>query len=426
MDTGSSLIIVSAFGRGHWLAAELAKEGLPVTLLDVTAQLGVWPPEDQEGPFGFFRNDKISESQIERLYSDDAFDENANGFTLWLKNGPLECKGPMTSFSLEKNGLSGLVKEALAGDLQSTKKAQQLNFKQNWLLQFAHQWASTTFMPNALGVKAANPLPLFSSFFNRQSTRNGLEKSLAWLKNKGVQVIKPQAIRDCSFSSHSMISGLEMAAETQGIFKLERLIWTLSSEETYFLNEKLGKYFYPSGIVESEWSWVRYRVQLQACSEREQLPKHTLLIDDVESPWTHENMLVVQRTSLADHFDVWMRIPTVQRFNKEYLKERSERMQEKLLLKMGKSQPEVNSFPQEYYYNYADLGPSRYPVYKNPPAERVKKSSYKNFHLSGPEVWGQYSWGEYFENDQNTLASVLKWWKDKLLKEQKERKETLS
>ena len=61
MDNNSSVVLVSAFGRGHWLAANLVAEGIPVDLIDVTERMGVWPVEDTEGPFGFFKNEKVQE-----------------------------------------------------------------------------------------------------------------------------------------------------------------------------------------------------------------------------------------------------------------------------------------------------------------------------------------------------------------------------
>ncbi|MEN0057436.1 MAG: hypothetical protein AAGB31_01270, partial [Bdellovibrio sp.] len=113
MELGSPVILISAFGRGHWLAAALAQEGIKTTLVDVSSKLGVWPAEDIEGPFGFFRNERISESQLERLYADDPYDEVPNGFSLWLKKGPLEMKGPLTKYKIDGLELSSHVKEFL-------------------------------------------------------------------------------------------------------------------------------------------------------------------------------------------------------------------------------------------------------------------------------------------------------------------------
>ncbi|CAE79798.1 hypothetical protein AB1A81_08890 [Bdellovibrio bacteriovorus] len=428
MELGSPVILISAFGRGHWLAAALAKEGIKTTLVDVSSKLGVWPSEDVEGPFGFLRNERVSESQLERLYADDPYDEVSNGFTLWLKEGPFEFKGPVSKYKLDQSSLAAPVKEIIAGSSADKaaknlyKHLEALSFDQSWILHLAHQWAGTTYAPNARGASVGAAVPLSSSFLVRQATRNGLEKSLTWLASKGVEVMRPHQIMDVSFGGGKSITGLELSGEKQGLFRLEQIIWMLSSEETYFLNERLGKYFFPEGALEPEWCWVRYRVGLQQCFERDRLPLHTLVVDDLSSPWTHENMMVLQRTSLADQFDVWMRIPTVQRFNKEYLTVRSDRMKKLLTARMSLSEPQILSFPQEYYYTYAQLGASRFPVFGEKQTSRRGRAGFGNLHLDGPEVWPHYSWGAYFDNHERIQLQIVNWWKEKLLKEQKEKK----
>ena len=155
MELGSPIILVSAFGRGHWLAAALAGEGIKTTLVDVTAKLGVWPSEDIEGPFGFFRNERISDSQVERLYAEDPFQEATNGFTLWLPEGPIEFKGPLTKFKIDNYEFAQPVKEILFSSEQEKnaklayKNLPEYDFDRSWLLHFAHQWASTTYVPSA-------------------------------------------------------------------------------------------------------------------------------------------------------------------------------------------------------------------------------------------------------------------------------------
>ncbi len=428
MELGSPVIIISAFGRGHWLAAALAQEGIPTSLVDVSSKLGVWPSEDIEGPFGFFRNEKISETQIERLYADDPFVEVPEGFTLWLKDGPIECKGPISKYKIEKLNLAPAVQDFLMSNQTAKnqkglyKSAGNFTFDQSWLWNFAHQWSSSTYSPNAQSTKVGEALPLFSSFLVRGATRTGMEKSLNWLKSKNVQVLQPHQLVDASFGAGKSVTGLEISGENQGLFRLEQIVWMLSSEESYFLNERLAKYFFPLQALESEWCWVRYRVGLQSCFERNSLPLHTVVIEDLESPWTHENMMIMQRTSVEDQFDVWMRIPTVQRFNKEYLTNRSAQMRNQLISRMSLSDPQVLSFPQEYYYTYAQLGAPRHPVFNASEQAKRGKSLYRNLHLGGPEVWPHYSWSAYFERDEEIRTQLVAWWTEKLLKEQKEKR----
>lgn len=427
MELGSPVILISAFGRGHWLAAALAKEGIKTTLIDVSAKLGVWPTEDVEGPFGFFRNEKINELQLKRLYSESSYKELPNGFTLWLKDGPFECKGPLTQFKLDKFTLSKEVRNILLEGTDGKngrsiyKNIISYDFSEGWFLHLLHQYAATTYTASALGATVGKAISAFSSFSVRQTTQKDFEKSFEWLKEQGVEVIKSQQIQDASFGNKKTVTGLELSGKNQGLYRLEQLVWMLSSEETYFLNERFGKYFFPNGAEESEWCWLRYRMGLQQCFERDRLPEHCVVIDDLYSPWTHENMMVLQRTTLPEQFDLWIRVPTVQRFNKDYLTGRGFGIKKHLLSRMALSNPEVLSFPQEYYYPYNQLGPARFPVFNENKKGRVK-SIYKNLFLDGPEIWPHYSHDVYFEHQELIFQKLLNWWKEKLLRQQKEKR----
>ncbi len=426
MEFSQQVTLVSAFGRGHWLAAALAKEGLKVTLIDVSSRLGVWPSEDVEGPFGFFRNDRITPLQTERIFSEDPFEEVSNGFTLMLKEGPIEFKSPLTGFYFDREKWSQSVFNLMApGNANEVSQHPQVynainskNFMNQWVVHFSHQWASTTYVPSARAARHGKALSLLSSFYVRNATRKGLDNSLAWLQDKNVEVLKQSEIKDFSFGSGKTISGLELLGEKQGLFRTDQLVWMLTSEESYYINEKVAKYLYGAAL-EPEWCWVRYRVKLADCSERNSLPLHIVHMRDLHSPWTHENMLVLQRTALADQFDAWIRIPNVQRFNKEYLTHRGEAMCAMISEKITSSAPQIHTYPQEYYYTYSQLGASRFPVFAEVSSVPRGRSLFGNLYLDGPEVWTQYAWDVMFEKQDSIRVEIANWWKLGLQKFQK-------
>ncbi len=419
--------VVSIFGRGHWLAAALAREGLKVTLIDLSQKMGQWTSEDTEGPFGFFRSERLQELQLESLFSGDAFEEVTNGFTLWQKKGPIEFKSPLTSFYFEKNqwpaayqDLLGLKQAETSLKLASYYKALVSHpFSQQWIIHLAHQLASTTYAANAEAAQRGNPLPLLSSFYIRRVTRMGLEKSFHWLRADGIEVLAATDIRDFSFANSKTVSGLELTGEKQGVFKTDHLVWTLSSEESYFYSEKIGQRLFPQGAIEPEWGWVRYRLKLEDCREREALPLQIVQMNDLFSPWTHENLIILQRTAVREQFDGWIRLPNVQRFNKEYLTHRGVGICEILNKKMPLSQVQVLTYPQEYYYTYSQLGANRFPVFSESKENERQQNPFRNIALDSPETWIRYSADALFENQEKVATAIIQQWKTDLQKAQK-------
>jgi predicted acetyltransferase len=426
MDLKTSVLIVSAHGRGYWLATELQRENIPVVLIDVTPQLGAWPAEDNEGPFGFFKSEDMSDTQNERVFSEDAFENLDQGLTLWLPDGPVELKSPIGQYRLHKLDQNKEVCEALQSgkngykNLSGIQKWAADNFKESWIMHLAHQLAATTYVPSARASLFGKALKVMNPFLVRKSTRGGRQKSIDWLKEKNLEVYEKTEILDLSFGNKKAISGVEIHGERgSGHMRVEQLVWMLSSEESYFVTPKIAKSLFPEGALEPEWCWVRYRLKMLPCPERDCLPLHMLVLGQITSPWTHQNLMVLQRTALEDQFDAWIRIPAVQRFNKEYLRIRGEKILEILRERLSLALPEIQSYPQEFYYTYSQIGPSSFPVYGEGLESRRHKMEFNNVHVDGAEIWKNYSWDDQFESQGLIRDGLLKWWK--LLQQRKEK-----
>ncbi|MFN9971305.1 MAG: hypothetical protein ACK58T_15565, partial [Phycisphaerae bacterium] len=171
MKTNFEIVVVSAFGRGNWLAAELAAQGLTVVLLDVTRGFAHWAPEDWEGPFGIFHPEYLSESQITRLHEEDYMDGVPEGFVVWTKDGVLDTAGPLASELLQKWAVA-------PEQIQYLKKPEGFNlkslntqlFSNSWFLHLCHSLALPYFVDNAQAVGEGQPLPVFSPHFVRRSS----------------------------------------------------------------------------------------------------------------------------------------------------------------------------------------------------------------------------------------------------------------
>ena len=117
------LVVISAFGRGHWLALEFASRGWRVLLQDVTASLGDFDHRDVEGPFGLLEAADLHPSQRARLVDEGEFVQVPGGFTLWLPEGPLEFRSELTPFLLRAREIPHEVESYLRQPSFETKEA---------------------------------------------------------------------------------------------------------------------------------------------------------------------------------------------------------------------------------------------------------------------------------------------------------------
>lgn len=424
MELGNTdLIIFSIRGRGHGLAADLKRRGLNVGLVDLTSMMGVWPAEDQEGPFGFFKTDRFSGNFLERMQEDDHHQPVKNGFTFWLKDGPLEMRGPVTSYRLKQLNLNDNEMNILGlEEITNHEIDLSQGLKNKWPVVFSHVFTKTFDLKAMEAQEAESHIPLLADFYIRRATRQGLERSLQWLTSLGVTVTtKTQALDLAQSSKH--LEGFEFQGEWAGFQKSDFFVWCLSSEETHFLSAVLHKkIFGQTQPLEALWSWIRFRGKLRVTPQVEQWPDHFVLIEDLESPWTHENLIVVQRTGVADQFDFWIRIPNLQRFNKEYLNERWAHISAQLQNRLPEILPQIASYPQEYYYTYQELGPSPFSVFEKSQWQKFRHlKTADNLWFYSPQRWESFDWNHLF-NQQTHLAELL-WnnWKQEQIRKEKRR-----
>ncbi len=428
MEMKSEVAVVSAFGRGNWLAAEIAGQGIPTTLVDVTGQMGRWAPEDWEGPFGFLKSPGVKDSQVERLLEDEPPLMVVPGFTVWLPDGPLELKGPTGLHRMRVLGVPDEVMGYVIGEKQISD-VRHLPFEKNWLAQFSHSFSSVTWTHLPESLEEGKRQDLFSSFFIRQATRPGLERSLKWVETKGCRVISSAQVKDISFKDRKTMAGFELKAERAEIFNAEKVIWCLSSEETSMLGESVQRALFPEGIIQPEWIWARYRFRFEnqdsaAKGTQVQLPLHCVVISDLNLSWTYDNMIVLQKTASLDLFDAWIRIPNNHRFQKQYLEDRAKDISRTLEVRMPDHKMILVNLPQEAEMTFAQLGPARHPLYSRFSRSSLKPRLLDNVYLDSPERWNSLSWEGSFENQNQIFKDIDMWWtKKEELRKKREAKE---
>ena len=412
--------VVSVFGRGNWLAAELAEKKFSVLLLDVTESLGRWAPEDWEGPFGCFHDEKWTTSQLSRLTEEDYQDQVADGFTVWPKEGPIDTRGMLTNYLVESEPAVARAKKYLLAHSQSVDEAHGediedlkddmlvAGFKQNWLAQLAHQWASPVFLPNALAMTEGEPLPLWSPFSVRRNSRKGLQKSLDWVRSRGCAVLSPAKVEDIAVEGRQ-VTGIQVSGVTSRVIRAANVVWGLSSCETQYIAPRVACQLYPKGILQPQWCWLRWRVQGQLGIYNEVVPLHFVLIEDLGLPWTHANLLVVQRCAVDGSFDVWARIPNYHRFQRAYCEEFGQEIVTALNRRLPNFSGRVQDLPQDYHYNADELGPALLPVYEMQERAAWSARQFKNLEYDGVEWVKNLDWTGRFSRQNKLLQKLLKW-----------------
>ncbi|MCX7977691.1 MAG: hypothetical protein N2578_01675 [Bdellovibrionaceae bacterium] len=384
---GRDVIVVSAMGRGLMVAALLRAAGFSVTLVDVTAQLGVWPLEDIEGPFGLLRPEGIDLNLQELFSHSDPLVSVDQGFTVWTSEGPWESRGPLNEFRHETLGWSRESYECLVGGDSSIKLRGLEDFPRSWILGFVRRYFSTVHREPLESLAEGAALSLANTFYIRHPSRQGVQNSLQWLESRGVEVITRSKIIDVFEKTEGGIGGVELSGDRAGLLSSDYVLWTLTSAETYYLANSAGEKIFPRGEVDGIWCWIRYRVQMPETPAVHRLPAHCVMVQDHRWPWVHENMMALIRTPLPHMFDVWVQVPNLQRFNKDYLRKQGASCVAFLSDRLCTDEVFVQSWPQEFSYTYEELGPPRFPVWERQP--RFRKI-YHNLFISSPEVWESY------------------------------------
>lgn len=386
------IAVVGAFYNSSWLACELARQGWNVLYLDLHQGLGRWPAEDVEGPFGFFNSELLNPHFVEKFNFEEPYVSQDRGWTFWLENGPLEFKSPLLLYQLKRQGINPHFVEQVSRSTEKfyksglTESFSKLDFKENWLEYFSHTLTQTEYSTYNDFKPSVYPSPLMNSFFVRSLSRRGLDLSHQWLINQNIKASQQTSILDFVSSDSKNIHGFELKGELSGVIKFDKLVWGLSSEETYFANEKLGRKLFPQGKVEPEWVWSRYSVEVIPNREVGELPLHSVWIKDLYSPWTHENMLIVQRTTREQLFDVWLKIPNTQRFNKDYLNYYGQKIVHIWEAKFEKMKIAISHYPQEYEYTYQQLGPARCVQFAKKESTKRFSNAFQNVYFSSYEA----------------------------------------
>ncbi len=405
------LVVVSAFGRGNWLATEFATRGWRVSLLDATAQLGEFNEKDIEGPFGLLEGQNLQPSQRARLADEGEFAPVASGFTLWLPEGPLELRSELTPFLIRARNIPFDVESYLRQPELNSKESEgerrglkKLQYSRSWLAQFAHSISSAAHHENYVALESQAAAPLFTPYSLRQLTASGAAKGLQTCHSAGVSVHPRVELVDFKFDGGAASTVTYRDDKDTEITQHARAyVWCLSFEETKKISDALVRSMFPYNWPEASWYWARVSFEASPADLLEMIPLSVAVIDDVDLAWTRANLILMRRRAGENRFDAWMKVPTwMRRETEAYEQVRSE----------------VRSNLQKKFAGVIltdlreEMTPLLWPIWPKEEFEQLqgrwapRKSP--NIFFDSPGVWTSLDWLGRFKHESSVALKLEK------------------
>ncbi len=410
--------ILSSFGSGDWLALQLRERGFTVYFYDFSHLLGQWTPEDWEGPFGLLRDKSVNPSQVSHFFEGESVEESERGFCFWLPEGPLELKGPLYRYSKNSRlihpDVEHYLRNAAHVSVEEKRHLQvevdSLPYRSAWPVYFSHQFASNSYGENCDAITANNShVSLFSSFFYRSPSRRGLADAFQKLIDQGVHCFQNFTWKKLHVV-RKKIEKIEIEVRQQAqLQECDQVISFLSMADWQFIDSEAKKEIFGDFEIVPAWYWSRFRFELSPEELLSELPVHCVSILDLELPWAYDNMAVLIKNYRQSEMDIWIRYPHRSRFDKMAIEAIEEKLKIFLQNKFPDSEIKKLQFPQEYKYDFSQLGPVRFPVYFLKDIKPFPKPQIRNFHFAGVESRSRLDILSIWEEELRLLEKSRKW-----------------
>jgi hypothetical protein len=398
-----SVAIISAYGRGDLLATELKARGFDVTLVDVSNGLVKRSYPDLEGPFPVARPNPILPAHLEWLMT-QSFDEITNGFCVWLKNGPIELRGKLSTFYTNKVTAVAEFRqyvEQLAANPSKkndlSRRLEELKFDDRWLIELSHTFACNELRALPECHRSGEPFPFHQTLDIPIFNEANATKVQSELKASGIRLMETEGVSDVQVERGS-IKEIELNIGRKEALECRYYVWCLSSEETEAISKKVAEKLFTRGPIHSDWAWRRFQVHSGKSAFDAVVPKYLLMVDDIHFPWVSDNMTILKRRK-PELADLWVRLPSVNSRKPDQLKGFTEKLDAML----------KDRFPRWSMRLEApwDEGPPLYPVFEPETKASFGKVKWSNFVFEGPEVFDRLDWAGRFQKQSETLARLL-------------------
>ena len=319
------MVIVSAYGRGAWLAHRLQKEGFGTTVMDVSSLLPALSSEEREGPFGVFLPSHLSDLQKQYL-CEDCFYPVPQGFSVFTSQGPLEFQSSLSCFFVETRKDFQLCHSVLscAPEVNSSNPSHKKRWQKEceesfWLLRLAAE-LTNSYLGRDFSIEKGIFSPFFSDYVLRESSQCYFADLKYSLQQEGVEWISVSSKREVERS-------VSRAQEQRDHY----LVWTLSGPETaHYFSDCITMLF--PGWTEPIKIWRRFSLSWDQGEFKKIIPSLLLVSPDgvqknglekeIHSKELHcesEGVLSLKKNPASSSMDLWMLCPYGERFDRQTL-----------------------------------------------------------------------------------------------------------
>ncbi len=367
------VVMVSAYGRGAYLALELKRIGFKVTVFDVTSLLPTLSSAEREGPFGVFLPSHLSDLEKQYLCEDNHYPV-PKGFSLFTPKGPVEFQGPLRNFFKKSRKdfecFYSAFTPSVKGDFSKkisikNPKTLKREIKSNSILSLSAEWAKNYFSPRKADQNPLNLSPFLENYVLRESSQRYFEEVKSSLKAKGVKWIEEFITSEALELTENDIGQKDNKARSrkninkkliengQNLIpfhlklkkryiqlkfyeeekKADFLIWTLSGPETL---KGFSKYM---PLIFPKWEkplkiWRRFSLSWNQGAFEHIIPPWLWVLPDYKSENVHtlshkfltqdllkQSMILRKNPVHSRLVDLWLTCPYEKRFNNSFLSE---------------------------------------------------------------------------------------------------------
>ena len=348
-----SVIIISAWGRGAYLAYQLRQKDFDVTIYDVSSLFPPLSSEEREGPFGVFLPENLSDLQKKYLCGDN-FEFVRQGFSILTSQGLMEFRGSLKSFFIKTNKDFALCYSTLSHLPHFSGKEKRVFLRQ--------KIKKNTFSPLLLMAKrltnsfvyddkkkrenilfADSPKdqktfpfldfsPLFSEYVLRESSQRHFVELKSILLEKGVKWINIPPSQEGNTPIRFKVNKKNIQLKwNEQKNNSHFLVWTLSGPETkkYFYHEM--PWLFP-GWEEPVKIWRKFSLSWNQKGFENIIPSLLLVLPDYQSLMKKKTdfslsfsqvrggIISIKKNPEASHVDLWTLCSYGEHLSKQALK----------------------------------------------------------------------------------------------------------